>query len=125
MAKDEQQWLKRMPPVYNVARRLLLQFLASTAKADRTLRYGIIADTANMILAVMSDIAFADKYDITPEDRAAYITTAQVKMDEVKVRIRVAKDARAVKTTGFSACTNLERDVDYQLARWRESVLTK
>ena len=114
-----------MPPAYNVARRLLLQFLASTAKADRVLRYGIVADTANLILSVMTDIAFADKYDIAPEDRVSFISTAQVKMDEVKVRIRVIKDARAIKTTGFSACTNLEKDVDYQLERWRETTLKK
>ena len=66
-----------MPPVYNVARRLLLQFLASTAKADRVLRYGIVADTANLILSVMTDIAFADKYDIAPEDRVSFISTAR------------------------------------------------
>ena len=125
MAKDVQQWLKRMPPVYNVARRLLLQFLASTAKADRVLRYGIVADTANLILSVMTDIAFADKYDIATEDRVSFISTAQVKMDEVKVRIRVIKDAQAIKTTGFSACTHLEKDVDYQLERWRETTLKK
>lgn len=112
-----------MPPVYNVARRLLLQFIASTAKADRILRYGIVADTANMILAVMSDIAFADKYGIEPGRRVSFITTAQVKMDEVKVRIRVIKDARAMKATGLSACMDLERDLDYQLERWKDSTL--
>ena len=122
MGKQIENWLKKMPQVYHQTRRLLLQLLASTAKGTRILRYGLVADTANLILAVMKDIAFADKYDIRPEDRAAYIRTAQVKMDEVKVSIRVLYDIHAMKKTGFSALTDLESNVDLQLSRWLGSI---
>ena len=122
MDKPLEQWLKKMPQVYHQTRRLLLQLLASTAKASRILRYGLVADTTNLILGVMKDIAFADKHDIKSEDRAAFITTAQVKMDEVKVNIRVLFDVHAMKKTGFSALTDLEYNVDYQLGRWLASI---
>ena len=101
MEKQTPNWLKKMPQVYHQARRLLVQLLASSAKAGRVLRYGLVADTANLILSVMKDIAFADKYDIRPEDRVAYITTARVKMDEVKVNVRVLYDAHAISADGY------------------------
>lgn len=122
---NNDNWLKKMPPVYHQARRLLLQLLASTAKADRIFRYGLVADTANLIMAVMTDIAFADKQDIAPDARVSFITTAQVKMDEVKVKIRILHDCHAMKASGFSALTNLEKNVDFQLARWRDSQTAK
>lgn len=122
MEKQIPSWLKKMPQVYHQARRLLVQLLASSAKASRVLRYGLVADTANLILSVMKDIAFADKYDIRPEDRVAYITTARVKMDEVKVNVRVLYDSHAIRKTGFSALMDIEYNVDYQLERWLVSV---
>ena len=122
MEKQIPSWLKKMPQVYHQARRLLVQLLASSAKASRVLRYGLVADTANLILSVMKDIAFADKYDIRPEDRVAYITTARVKMDEVKVNVRVLYDAHAIRKPGFSALMDIEYNVDYQLERWLVSV---
>ena len=125
MSQEEPRWLKKMPPVYHKARQLLTQLMMSTQKAERTIKYGMVAETENMIMSVMVDIAFADKYDIKPDARVGFITSAQMRMDEVKVRIRVLYDTRAMKKSGFSALTDLERDVDAQLEFWRSSTLAE
>lgn len=119
------EWVKKMPPVYNKTRMLLLQFMASTKKCPREMKYGMIANTTNDLLYMMKMITKAnDAFDM-PKERIVFIEKAQEILDDVRISARVLFDAGVMKKTGFHAITQLEAEAFVQLKSWKASELKK
>lgn len=123
MARRSNNWKRKMPPVYHRARLLLLQYQASTAKAPRTIKYGLVAETERLIMEVMVNIAFADEELNGSKERLAFIEDAQRAMRRVCIVARVISDSGGMRDSGFHAVCNLEADVIRQLQLWKSSEL--
>lgn len=121
MARRSKSWMQKMPPVYHRARLLLLQYQASTAKAPRAIKYGMVADAIGLIMEVMVNIAFADQEIAGSRERRAFIDEARRIMRRVCVVARVVSDAGGMKPSGFHAVCDLEADVMRQLDLWKLS----
>jgi hypothetical protein len=124
-------------PVYDRARRLLVQFLLSTKKTKREFKYGVCAAICNSLVDLMSYICFAYQLkegetkeivskindNIIKEHKTNidFIKEAIDILNETKIKVRILLDIHELTQNGFEAISNLEADVSRQLENWLNS----
>lgn len=108
------------PPVYNKMRVLVKQFNQSTVKVPTQFKYTNVTPLHNKMMEIMRNIMKAANNTV-PD--IGLINDALNVLDDVKLNVRMLYDLHYIKKKGFMAISREESKVEYQLTRWRDSLI--
>ena len=103
-----------LPPVYQKARLMVKQIIASTKKATREIKYDYIAETVNQGMKLMEIVTVAHLMKDRVEKKKL-IEKALLEMNHIRIKIRIIHDIGCLSNKGFAAIIDYESDILYQL----------
>ena len=109
-------------PAYNKARELTIQFLASSQKLPRDVKFTFGRECTLMNIYMMKDIADAND-DI--DQRVESLEQSLQRLHEFNINIRVLLDLHMISKKGFAAISTKSAELERQLSAWKQSAKNK
>lgn len=109
-------------PVYKAAIDLEKQFVLSTQKTPRRIKYTMVDSIYKSIIDMPVYIAFANNYG---DERLQWVEKAVRTMNDVKIHLRVMLDVRAINEHQFSVIMEKQENLSRQLNGWMKSLMKK
>ncbi|MGN0309178.1 MAG: four helix bundle protein [Bacteroides sp.] len=106
-------------PVYKAAIDLEKQFVLSTQKTPRRIKYTMVDYVYKSILDMPVYIAFANEYG---GERLQWVEKAVRKMNDVKIHLRVMLDVWAINEHQFAVIMEKQENLSRQLYGWMKSL---
>lgn len=109
-------------PVYKAAIDLEKQFVLSTQKTPRRIKYTMVDSIYKSILQIPIDIAFANEYGA---ERVQWVDKAVRAMQDVKIHLRVMLDVRAINEHQYAVIMEKQENLSRQLNGWQKSLVKR
>lgn len=104
-------------PVYQQARHLVLQIMASTKHVPVWVKREKLQRYHDLAFDIMLYVSYANLQH-TPVERMEYLSMAITALEELKIGIRIIFDLGFISKSGLSAIIKLEDNVSRQLQGW-------